>query len=209
LLATGVVVNILAVLLTLAGWGSPATVFFAAAALCVAIALRLFERPAQPAKTYGVHHSFPLFVRSAYVWLIVAAALAIAAAVWDVSGGIWGASRHAFTVGFVSVMVFSIGQRVLPAFAAARPLWSPRLMFAGLSLLTVGCSLRVISEIVAYQQGASLAWSLLPVSAVLEMAAVSAFAANLVLTFLAPCDARESAPRVLSMPRFEERGAER
>lgn len=159
---------------------------FAVAAVCVPVALRLFERSAQPAKTHGVHRSFPLFVRSAYVWLIIAAGLAIAAAAWDASGGIWGASRHAFTVGFVSVMVFSIGQRVLPAFAAARPLWSPGLMFAGLLLLTVGCVVRVLSEIVAYQQGVSLAWSLLPASAVLEMAAVSAFAANLALTLFAP-----------------------
>ena len=30
----------------------------------------------------------------AYLWLIVAAALGVAATRWDTSGGIWGASRH-------------------------------------------------------------------------------------------------------------------
>ena len=34
--------------------------------------------------------------------------------------GIWGASRHALTVGLVAMMVFCIGQRVLPAFSKMR-----------------------------------------------------------------------------------------
>ncbi len=69
--------------------------------------------------------------------------------------GIWGASRHALTVGFIAVMVFCVGQRILPAFAGMRLLWSTRLMFAGLLLLTTGCTLRVSSEVLAYQGYAS------------------------------------------------------
>jgi hypothetical protein len=61
----------------------------------------------------------------------------------DSSGGFWGASRHALTVGFVSTMILAVGQRILPAFAGMRLLWSSRLMFVGLFLLTVGCGLRV------------------------------------------------------------------
>jgi hypothetical protein len=92
-------------------------------------------------------------------------------------------------------MVFSIGQRVLPAFAAAAPLWSPRLMFAGLVLLSVGCVARVSSEIVAYQQGVLWAWSILPVSAILEMAAVTAFGINLFMTFVSAPDFSEPVRR--------------
>lgn len=179
-----VAVNTTGVLLTLAGWGSTATVLFVLASALAAGSLRLFERAVQPAKTRGVHWTFPIFVRTAYVWLLVAAVLGVAAARWDVSGGIWGASRHAFTVGFVSVMVFSIGQRVLPAFAAIGPLWSPRLMFAGLMLLTIGCFIRVGSEIVAYQTAAAWAWSALPASALIELAAVTLFAVNMAATFV-------------------------
>jgi hypothetical protein len=102
---------------------------------------------------------------------------------WDVSGGIWGAARHAFTVGFISVMVFSIAQRVLPAFAGTGPLWSPRLMIAGLLLLTTGCVIRVGTEIIAYQSGTAWAWSALPVSAVLELTAITVFAVNMIATF--------------------------
>lgn len=177
-------VNILGIMLTMAGRTGLATWCFLIGAAGVATAIRIFEHGAAEPKTRGVHGSFPVFVRIAYVWLIIAAAAGVAAARWDISGGIWGASRHAFTVGFVSVMIFSIGQRVLPAFASAQTLWSPRLMFWSLLLLVGGCALRVSSEIIAYQHyaAASRAWSLLPVSALVEMTAFTAFAVNLGVT---------------------------
>src|ERR1700719_4266573 len=101
----------------------------------------MFETEGQETTTGGVHPVVPFFVRSAYGWLLVAALLGVGAALWDSSGGIWGASRHALTVGFIAVMVFCVGQRILPAFAGMRLLWSTRLMFAGLLLLTIGCTL--------------------------------------------------------------------
>ncbi|MGB6694126.1 MAG: NnrS family protein [Terracidiphilus sp.] len=156
------------------------------AALLAILALHVFEPSVQPAKVNGVHSTFPLFVRGAYAWLLVAAALSVAAALADHSGGIWGASRHALTVGFLSTMVFGIGQRILPAFCGARVLFSKSLMFASLALLNVGCLLRVTSEIPAYEGYLRQAWSVLPVSAVVEMTAVTLFAANLVVTLLRP-----------------------
>ena len=47
-------------------------------------------------------------------------------------------------------------------------------MFASLLLLTIGCLLRVSSEVIAYQMGATWAWSVLPFSAVLEVIGASA-----------------------------------
>jgi hypothetical protein len=178
-----IVCNTMGVLLTLAGWGTEAAALFVIAAALIVSSLHLFEPSVQPPKTRGVHRTFPLFVRTAYVWLLVAAVLGVAAEALDVSGGIWGASRHAFTVGFIAVMVFSIAQRVLPAFAATGPLWSPRLMFTALLLLTAGCAIRVASEILAYQHGVAWAWDVLPVSAFLELGAVAVFAFNMVATF--------------------------
>jgi len=137
----------------------------------------------RPPKTTGIHPTFPLFVRLAYVWLLISAALSVAAAGWDRAGGLWGASRHALTVGFFATMVFAIGQRVLPAFCGMHVLFSSRLMFAGLALLNVGCALRVSSEVGAYEGFAPSPWPLLPVSALIEMAAVTAFAVNLLVTF--------------------------
>jgi hypothetical protein len=134
----------------------------------------------------GIHPSFPYFIRSAYVWLIVAAVLSLAAALFDKNNGIGGASRHALTVGFLATMVFAIGQRVLPAFCGMHTLFSKRLMFASLLLLNLGCVMRVACEIPAYEQNVMLAWKILPISAITELAAVALFVANLVITFLRP-----------------------
>jgi hypothetical protein len=146
--------------------------------------LRLLEATEQPAKVKGVHSTFPLFVCLAYAWSVAATALAIWASTVDRSNGIWGASRHALTVGFLATMVFSVGQRVLPAFSGMRLLLSTKLMLISLVLLSAGCFLRVGSEILAYQGFAAWAWSWLPVSALTEMTAVSLFAVNLLGTFV-------------------------
>jgi uncharacterized protein involved in response to NO len=62
-------------------------------------------------------------------------------------------------------------------------LFSTKLMFCSLLLLGVGCLLRVSSEVLAYQGIVRSAWSLLPTSAICEMAAVTVFAFNLLTTF--------------------------
>jgi uncharacterized protein involved in response to NO len=184
LLLSAIVVNFAGVVLTLVGWGAEATGFFVVSTALTIAALRMFEAARQEPKTRGVHPSFPFFVRMAYGWLLVAALLGVGATLWDSSGGIWGASRHALTVGFIAVMVLCVGQRILPAFAGMRLLWSTWLMFAGLALLTIGCTLRVSSEILAYQGYANWAWSVLPVSALLELAGITAFAMNIFGTFI-------------------------
>lgn len=184
LLLAALTMNFAGVALTFSGLGDQATVFLAGGAILAIAALRMFEPAQQEAKTRGVHRSFPYFVRMAYGWLLVAALLGVGAALWDSSGGIWGASRHALTVGFIAVMVLCVGQRVLPAFAGMRLLWSTHVMFVALALLTIGCTLRVSTEVLAYQGYANWAWSVLPASAVLELAGITAFAVNILGTFI-------------------------
>jgi uncharacterized protein involved in response to NO len=183
LLLIAVAMNVAAVAAALAASFHLATLVASVAAVLSVIALRIFHTPERPPKIKGVHSSFPLFVQIAYIWLLISAVLGISAASWDVAGGLWGSSRHALTVGFISTMVFAIGQRVLPAFCGMHVLFSPRLMFASLFLLNVGCALRVGSEISAYEAYAPAMWALLPVSAVIEMAAVSLFAVSLIASF--------------------------
>ncbi len=183
LLLCSVGVNLLGVTAALSGHFYIATLVLFHAAVFAIVALKLFQRPVAPAKTQGVHNSFPFFVRSAYAWLLVAALLAIWASRMENASGIWGASRHALTVGFLGVMVFSIGQRVLPAFSGMRLLFSTKLMFLALATLTAGCALRVSSEVLAYQDYATWAWKVLPISALFELTAVTLFATNLVVTF--------------------------
>ena len=175
-----------AVVAMLSGAAVVSAALLPVAALLAISALHVFESSVQPAKLNGVCASFPVFIRLAYVWLLVAASLSLWAAVADREGGIWGASRHALTVGFLSTMVFAIGQKILPAFCGARVLFSRNLMSASLALLNLGCALRVGSEVPAYEGYFRQAWSILPVSAVVELTAVTVFAANLVFTFLRP-----------------------
>jgi uncharacterized protein involved in response to NO len=184
LLLSAVGVNFAGIALTLMGWEREATQLFVAGTAMAILALRMFENSPKAPKTRGVHSSFPFFVRLAFAWLLLASILGVGAALWDSSGGIGGASRHALTVGFIAIMVLCVGQRVLPAFAGVRLLWSPRLMFAGLLLLTVGCLLRVSSEVLAYQDYANWAWSVLPVSALFELSGITAFAINIFGSFI-------------------------
>ena len=140
-LLLAVAVNSVGVIAAMTGWMRPAVLLLLGGIIVAVWALRFFERTQQPAKVKGVHASFPVFVRLAYGWAIIAAALGIWANAVEGSHGIWGASRHALTVGFLATMVFSVGPRILPAFSGMRLLFSTKLMFLSLLLLGTGCLL--------------------------------------------------------------------
>ena len=166
------------------GWTKIAVLLLAASTVCVVAALQLMRRPIGSAKVRGIHPSFPVFIRIAYIWLVICGAMSIWAAYSDAYGGIWGASRHALTVGFAATMVFSIGPRILPHSAGVYSLFSSKLMFASLLLLQTGCTLRVLSEPLAYEGILVFAWKVLPISGMLELSGVVVFAINIALTFL-------------------------
>jgi len=197
LFSTALLLDVVGVITGLAGLIKLAVLLLAAGAIAGGLALRIAERPHGKAKTQGVHASFPVFARIPYLWLAIAGAMSIWAAFADVHGGIWGASRHALTVGFAATMVFAIGPRILPHFAGIYRIFSTRLMFVCLLLLQIGCTLRVTSEPLAYEGIFSYAWKVLPLSGMLELSAVLLFAANLVLTFAfgRAAFARQTAPK--------------
>jgi hypothetical protein len=172
------------VLCGVSGWSKSATILLAASAIVIGFALHLGERPQGLAKVQGIHPTFPSFIRIAYAWLIVAGAMSVWAAFADQHGGIWGASRHALTVGFAATMVFAIGPRILPHFAGVQSIFSKRLMFLSLLLLQVGSTLRVSSEPMAYEGIFPFAWETLPISGMFELGGVLLFATNLALTLL-------------------------
>jgi hypothetical protein len=176
--------NLLGVLSGVAGWTGAATILLASSAIVIGLALHLAQQPQGHAKVQGIHPSFPSFVRIAYAWLVIAGCMSIWAAFADRHGGIWGASRHALTVGFAATMVFSIGPRILPHFAGVRAIFSKRLMFLSLLPLQTGCLLRVSSEPLAYEHLFPFAWKVLRISGMLELSAVLLFAVNLTLTLL-------------------------
>ena len=179
-----VLINYAGVAAALLGLPLLAGCFALVSSALATVSLRLFEPVGRPAKIKGIHSSFSYFLRISYIWLIVSAILGIVAALLDHFGGIWGAARHALTVGFAATMVFTIGPRVLPHFAGVKKLLSPAVMGLSLLLLNLGCFLRVTFEIAAYEHLWQPAWRVLPVSAILELSAVTLFAANLLFTFL-------------------------
>jgi len=152
------------------------------AAIVFTVASRLFEPAGKDPKFRGVHRSSGAFIRIAYAWLHVAAALAIVASSRPFPNGYVGASRHALTVGFMVLIVFTVAPRVLPAFFGFRRLWSTNVMFAALLLATVGCTIRVTAQILAYEHISAAAWHWLPLSAVIEMTAVGLFTFNMVMS---------------------------
>jgi hypothetical protein len=176
-------IDIVAITAAVCGLVPVATTLLTFTSVAIVLALRLNERPQGQAKVQGVHPSLPVFIRLAYAWLVVAASMSIWAALADVHDGIWGASRHALTVGFAATMVFSIGPRILPHFGGVYNLFSKQLMLWSLLLLQCGCTLRVTSEPLAYEGFSMFAWKVLPVSATFELAGVLVFAFNLAMTF--------------------------
>jgi uncharacterized membrane protein len=178
------ILDLAGVLSAVSGWARPATILTSASAVAIVFALHLTERPHGPAKVQGIHKSFPTFIRLAYAWLLIAGFMGIWAAFADQHGGIWGASRHALTVGFAATMVFAIGPRILPHFAGICSIFSKRMMFMSLMLLQAGCTLRVLSEPLAYEGLLPFAWKTLPISGMLELSGVLVFAINIALTFL-------------------------
>jgi uncharacterized protein involved in response to NO len=184
LFRVALVLDLMGVLCGVAGLSKPAAILLASSAVAIGLALHLTQRPHGRPKVQGIHPSFPSFIRVAYIWLVIAGSMSIWAAFADQHGGIWGASRHALTVGFAATMIFSIGPRILPHFGGIHGIFSKRLMFLSLLLLQLGCTLRVSSEPLAYEGLLPFAWRLLPVSGMLELSGVLLFAANLTLTFL-------------------------
>lgn len=183
LFAVALIVDLVGVLIGIMGFARIAVLLLAVGTVTCVIALRFFEHRMANAKTQGVHSSFPFFATIPYLWVIIAGFMSVWAAFADHHGGIWGASRHALTVGFAATMVFAIGPRILPHFGGIYRIFSTRIMLVSLLLLQAGCTLRVSSEPLAYEGILPAAWNVLPISGVLELGGVLLFAANLALTF--------------------------
>ncbi len=120
-----------------------------AAFVTFAVALRVFA-PGQPwVKETGMPRGHEKFLRAAYAWLMLAAALDVAFTVMSLAGlggaGFYGgnALRHAVALGFVTFAIFGMASRVIPVFSGAR-LQAPGLLTPIFALLMTGTGLRVI-----------------------------------------------------------------
>ncbi len=96
--------------------------------------------------------SFPRIVRQAIAWALVAALLAALQGALDLAGVtppalLFDGLRHAFALGFVTLLIFGMGSRVVPIFGGTELRW-PALRTVGASLISAGVLLREL-EVVA------------------------------------------------------------
>lgn len=123
----------------------------------------------------------PRYIQLALFWFVVGLAmLAIGGVFAAVKGeplpkAYTGATRHALTVGFLTTLILGVAQRLLPILSHDLLAW-PGLVGPILILIGVGNALRVTMEL------ATMVWPLafwiMPFSALLELSALSLFAAN-------------------------------
>jgi hypothetical protein len=76
---------------------------------------------------------------------------------WPANGLIHDGARHAFTLGFVTLMIFGMAARVVPVFGGA-DLRHPRLLAAGSWLIVAGVLLREVQLGVALFNLPALTW---------------------------------------------------
>lgn len=164
----------------------------AAGAVCFAVGMRGFARVRQTSQRPEVGPQvLGRYVQLAFFWLLVGLGLLLAADLyWSVRGlqpphAFLGAVRHALTVGFMTTLILGVGQRLLPILGHTLLPW-PRLVLPVLLLIGAGNLLRVITELATPMSAA--AFGLMPLSAVLEWAALALFTANALFTLWPPPD---------------------
>jgi hypothetical protein len=139
-------------------------------AVLLVIQLRIFTRTTEPDRSLK-------FIRAAYTWLLVAMGMMPFFLVYGVlthqgfAHSYMGAHRHAFTVGFVSMMILGVSSRVVPILAGVdskdvSSLWGP---FILLNLGNAGrCTLQILTDFIP-----SAAYPLVGFTGFIEVAALA------------------------------------
>jgi hypothetical protein len=141
------------------------------------------------------------FIRAAYAWLLVALGMMPFLPIYSrLTGQVfahsyWGAHRHAFTVGFISMMILGVSSRIVPMMSGLdrsrlSSLWGPFL------LLNVGNAMRVLLQILT-DFAPSAAYPLLGLSGFIEVAALAWWGFELWRTMGL---ARTHRPRLFGLP---------
>ncbi len=92
------------------------------------------------------------FIRASYVWLLIASVMLPFAPIYGVfthqyfAHAFVGAYRHAFTVGFISLMIMGVAARVVPILAGVDSKRASTLM-GPFVLINAGCAGRVVFQI--------------------------------------------------------------
>lgn len=160
-------------------------------ALLLVRQLGIFSKPAQNDRTFK-------FVRAAYLWLIIACAMLPYFLLYGAfthqifAHTFMGSHRHAYTVGFVSMMILGVSSRIVPTLngigaAKLNSLWGPFL------LLNIGCAGRVVLQILT-DFVPSVAFPLVGLTGFIELIALIWWGVDLWQTMNASRREKVSAP---------------
>ncbi|GIW94874.1 MAG: hypothetical protein KatS3mg110_2915 [Pirellulaceae bacterium] len=163
-----------------------ATMCLAGGAISFALAVPGFRRLKQFAeRPEQGPQGLSRYIQLAISWLVAGVLLLVAgqafaiAAEQPVAHAWRGAARHALTVGFLTTLIMGVAQRLLPIFGHTLLAW-PRLVMPALLLVGSGNLLRVATELATLVTPA--AYWVMPISSLLEVAALALFAANCLRT---------------------------
>jgi hypothetical protein len=153
------------------------------------------------------------FLRTAYVWLFISLAMLVAlpayqaalawlapgsgAATLGFSHAFYGATRHAITVGFVSLMIVGVASKVVPTLNGVdlkrlSPLWAPFL------LINAGCFLRVAGQTLT--DWTPSAFPVAGLSGLLEVTGLALWGTHLALIMVGKARLRAGTVCVVELP---------
>jgi hypothetical protein len=174
-----------------------------AAVLTIVLTWRLWRPMPEPGRTAK-------FIRAAYAWLPVSLLMLLMMPLYNWLAGVsfshayFGASRHAITVGFISLMIMGMAARVVPTLNGVDPRTLSSLRGPFL-LLNLGCFLRVTMQIATDWTPA--AYPPIGLSGALEVTALAWWGIGLIVVIERGRRLEHAAPRPTS-PRPDRIGAE-
>jgi NnrS protein/Domain of unknown function (DUF1858) len=160
------------------------------------------------------------FLRAAYAWLLLSLAMLVLlpfyqfgllralapegeAAITGFSHAYYGATRHAVTVGFISLMIVGVAAKVVPTLngissRVLSSLWGPFV------LINAGCALRVIGQTVT--DFTAVAFPIAGISGVLEVTGLAMWGTHLWLVMAGRARIRRRANARTEADSLENRG---
>ena len=166
-------------------------------AALLAIQIGVFRTPTQPDRTFK-------FIRAAYIWLLISCGMIPFFPVYGVlthqlfAHTYMGSYRHAFTVGFVSMMILGVSSRVVPILAGVdakrlSSLWGPFILF------NVGCAGRVLLQVLT-DFLPNVAYSLIGFTGFIELIALTWWGIELWHTINVSAKGRRPSSTTVSLP---------
>lgn len=155
-------------------------------------------------RPFPMPHRANKFIRAAFAWLAVAMLLLLLTPLYQKIAGVYfshayyGATRHAFAVGFISMMIVGMASRIAPRL---RGIDGPDLppLHTVFTLLNLGCFLRVAAQPLTDFHSAF--YPLVTASGLIELAALAIWAAGMIRILRRP----EPGPTLAGPPAVKAR----